>query len=256
MSNIFKSAFSVYQNESDAFEYTKEVQNIARCMDRCPNKEFMERKDNTARKPNQDGLCIFEQYNPHLIDPLTQKPYKPRELVVSRLHRSEASYQPKPEEIRIPPILEDCMLHLLYVVADADTNEMFPVNDSALFVQQIYEYLWDRTRQIRSEFSMMKMLSNFPTSFAIRTYEYIVRFHLLFNCYTYNDEFEYKYLLDTLIASLNDLKEMYNQARQRGYESLLVNQVEFLSYYAICLFLDVVRNRKRSVCIPTIIIHF
>ena len=89
--------------------------------------------------------------------------------MVKKFRRSAAGLEePLPSDLRPPPILEKTCDYLFNdVIGNAET------------LAKVHHFVWDRTRAIRTDFSIQQLSRTEDLRIAVECYEHIARFHIV-----------------------------------------------------------------------------
>ncbi|KAA0199435.1 hypothetical protein HAZT_HAZT003986 [Hyalella azteca] len=182
----------------------------ATCPDMCPEKERYMREV-------QYDLSPYEMTSDRKVD---------HKRAVKKFSRSSADkHEPLPHELRPGSVLRLTMDYLMWnILPDME-------DDSNCDMDLCYNYLWDRTRAMRSDIMQQHLLDES----AVYVLERCVRFHIYCTerlCLEPPDVFDPKMNAEHLSKSMHSLKELYHdlsensiyvdsEAEFRAYEILL-----------------------------------
>lgn len=206
---VLKARDKIMRNErKKRLDIKKAASLDAGCPDMCPEHE-------RYMRDVQNDLSSYEITN-GVLD---------HKLVVKKFSRSSADKdEPLPHELRPGPVLLKTMDFLvcnIMVLCDKENTD----------IGVWYNYLWDRTRAIRSDITQQQLTD----SVAVTIIERCVRFHIyaaVHLCEESPDVFDRKLNTENLTKSLQTLKELYkdlaemkkffpSEAEFRAYEMLL-----------------------------------
>ncbi|XP_064083677.1 germinal-center associated nuclear protein-like [Macrobrachium nipponense] len=216
---VLKARDKLMRNErKKRLDIKKAASLDAGCPDMCPEHE-------RYMRDVQNDLSSYEVTN-GVLD---------HKLVVKKFSRSSADKEePLPHELRPGPVLLKTMDFLvcnIMVLCDKENTD----------IGVWYNYLWDRTRAIRSDITQQQLTDNV----AVTIIERCVRFHIyaaVHLCEESPDVFDRKLNTENLTKSLQTLKELYkdlaemkkffpSEAEFRAYEMLLnLNDGEKIVY--------------------------
>ncbi|XP_068227067.1 germinal-center associated nuclear protein [Palaemon carinicauda] len=206
---VLKARDKLMRNERKKRLDIKKAANLdAGCPDMCPEFE-------RYMRDVQNDLSSYEVTNGALD----------HKLVVKKFSRSSADKEePLPHELRPGPVLLKTMDFLV-------CNIMVLCDKASTDIGIWYNYLWDRTRAIRSDITQQQLTDGV----AVTIIERCVRFHIYADvhlCQESPDVFDRKLNTENLTKSLQTLKELYkdlaelnknfpSESEFRAYEMLL-----------------------------------
>ncbi|CAA6653974.1 unnamed protein product [Spirodela intermedia] len=189
---------------------------VGTCPDMCPAKE-------RGQREQFRDLTVFERLNGN--------PQKTSSaLAVKKFCRTMSTTNEQPSDIRPLPVLQKTLRYLLDIVDSS--NHPFEV---------IHDFVLDRTRAIRQDLSIQKIVNND----VILMYEEMVKFHIISdkrlrkNCGKVDISSLLHLNMEQLIKSLTSLYDLYvinQRSSDKNY-----NEAE---YYSFNLILQLGRNRN------------
>ena len=169
---------------------------VGTCPDMCPEFERVDR----ARA---DEVWSIEK-NPEKTAPDEMR-------MVKKFRRAAAGIDEQlPSDLRPPRVLDTTMDYLAHDIVD-----------KALSLGDVHHFLWDRTRAIRTDFSIQQVTKEEDLRLAIKTYERIARFHILaLNAFSGRDgkpypEYSHQRDREQLDKTLLSLMQYYDDARNK-----------------------------------------
>ncbi|KAF2366473.1 SAC3/GANP/THP3 [Trinorchestia longiramus] len=178
----------------------------ATCSDMCPEKERYMREA-------QYDLSSYEMTADKKVD---------HKRTVKKFSRSSADkHEPLPHELRTGAVLKQTMDYLMCNIMP-DLEE-----DSKKDLDLCYNFLWDRTRAMRSDIMQQHLLDRS----AVYVLERCVRFHIYCAerlCLEPPDVFDPKMNAEHLSKSLHSLKELYHDLSENS--TFVDSESEFRAY--------------------------
>ena len=203
--NVLKARDKLMRNDrKKRLDINKATKLDATCPDMCPELE-------RYMRDVQNDLSSYEVTN-GILD---------HKLVIKKFSRSSADKEePLPHELRPGPVLLKTMDFLVCnIVVLGDKKDI----DIGIW----YNYLWDRTRAIRSDITQQQLTDDI----AVTIIERCVRFHVytaVHLCEESPDVFDRKLNTENLTKSVQTLKELYKDLAEVG--KFFQSESEFRAY--------------------------
>jgi len=149
-----------------------------------------------------------------------------RDLMVKRFARSSAGHENTAEQLRTPATLGATMQYLTCSILDADSgtvDDRFTKDGPAQApsLLQVYNFLFDRTRGIRSDYSSQGYGTGRNDALVMQVYEQITRFHVLSNYeLCENKEFQRDLNEKELAKALKTLFDLYDDGHKQHEQAV------------------------------------
>ncbi|KAJ6807871.1 SAC3 family protein C isoform X2 [Iris pallida] len=196
------------QKGEEEEERSDPIAMVGTCPDMCPAKE-------RAIRERLRDLSVFERSNGN---PAKTSP----NIAIKKFCRTISSGDVQASDLRPPAVLQYTLKYLLNLLESS--NHPFEV---------VYDFVFDRTRSIRQDLSMQKIVDDQ----AIHMYEEMVKFHIichqkLARCCGESDFSSLYHLnMEQLMKCLLSLFDIYDTNRRS--KSVCNNEAEFYSFYVL-----------------------
>lgn len=158
--------------------------------------------------------------------------------MVKKFRRPAAGIEEQiPSDLRPPEVLRKTLDYLVDdIVGDAESSDASMSSDSYEKLKGVHNFVWDRTRSIRNDFSVQQIKDVPNLKIAINCFERMVRFHILTRHQlggrtNTGEGYDHQQDLEQCIKALVSLITYYDLARSKGCIS--PNEPEFRAYWII-----------------------